>query len=78
MTPFRARVLTAALLCRVSVVTASAQVSPSDSARFVAITQDMLDAITNGDSAEWSPHLSARWTLTDEEGRRIGREERTP
>lgn len=50
-----------------------AQVSRGDSAMFVAVTQQLLDAITDGDTAAWARHLSPRWTITDEEGRRIGR-----
>jgi hypothetical protein len=40
---------------------------------FVAVTQQLLDAITDGDSALWARHLSPRWTMTDEEGHRISR-----
>ena len=50
-----------------------AQVSRGDSAMFVAITQQLLDAVTDGDSGVWARHLSTRWTMTDEEGHRIGR-----
>jgi hypothetical protein len=54
---------------------ARAQVAPADSARFVAVTRELLDAITDGDSTAWAPRLSARWFLTDEEGRHVTRSE---
>jgi hypothetical protein len=50
-----------------------AQVPPADSAMFVAVTQQLLDAVTDGDSTVWARYLSPRWALTDEEGRRIVR-----
>jgi hypothetical protein len=56
-------------------MTLDAQVAASDSAMLVLVTQQLLDAITNGDSAVWARHLSSRWTITDEEGHRIKRAE---
>ena len=47
--PINPGALVAAILGGVPADTVSAQVTPSDSARFVALTQSMLDAITSGD-----------------------------
>ena len=63
------------LLALLAPPTASAQVAAADSAELVGTTQRLLDAITDGDSAVWAPHLSPRWIMTDEEGRHITRGE---
>jgi hypothetical protein len=68
-----ASALVGALLTPWGAPAIDAQVSRGDSAMFVAITQQLLDAITDGDSGVWARHLSPRWTMTDEEGHRIGR-----
>lgn len=54
---------------------AAAQVAPADSAWLVRTTQALLDAVTSGDSAVWAPLLAPDWTLSDEEGRVLGRKE---
>lgn len=69
--PLLAAIALAAATARPSL----AQVSPADSAAFVAITQQLMDAITNGDSSVWAPHLSPRWFITDEEGQHVPRTE---
>ena len=68
-----ASALAVALLMPCDARAICAQGLRGDSAKFVAVTQQLLDAITDGDTAVWARHLSARWTITDEEGRRIGR-----
>jgi hypothetical protein len=54
---------------------AAAQVAPRDSAWLVGTAQQLLDAVTAGDSAAWARHLAPDWTLSDEEGRLVGRAE---
>jgi len=49
---------------------AMAQVSAADSAWFVATTQSLLDAVTNGDSTTWAAVLAPDWLMSDEEGNR--------
>ncbi len=72
----RARgLLTAALLFAGAARIAAAQVTPTDSAGLIATTQQLMDAITDGDSTVWASHLSARWFITDEEGRHLARSE---
>lgn len=51
----------------------AAQQSDPDSAALVAVTQRLLDAITNGDSAVWSAYLAPDWFATDEEGNHLTR-----
>jgi len=68
-----ASTLMGALLTTWGAPAIAAQVSRGDSAMFVASTQQLLDAITYGDSGVWARHLSPRWAMTDEEGHRIGR-----
>jgi predicted alpha/beta superfamily hydrolase len=46
-----------------------------DSATILRVTQQLLDAITYGDSSVWAKYTSARWFITDEEGRRHSRTE---
>lgn len=55
-----------------------AQLTSVDSASVTAVTQRLLDAITNGDSAVWARYLSPRWLITDEEGHRMSRAEYLP
>lgn len=50
-----------------------AQVAPADSAFFVHVTQQMLDAITSGDTTVWARELAPDWIEADEEGRYISR-----
>ena len=71
--PVFAPALVGALLTPWGAPAIGAQVSRGDSAMFVAVTQQLLDAVTDGDSSVWARHLSPRWTITDEEGHRIGR-----
>src|ERR1041385_7712085 len=52
-----------------------AQVAPADSAFFVHVTQQMLDAITSGDTTVWAHQLAPEWVEADEEGRYITRSE---
>lgn len=66
------------LLLLVGPLPASAQVAPADSAALFGVTQRLMDAITEGDSAVWSAHLSSRWFITDEEGRHLTRAEFLP
>ena len=54
---------------------ARAQRAPVESAPLRRITQQLLDAITSGDSAVWARHLSPQWFITDEEGRHQSRAE---
>ncbi len=67
-----------ALLLTTGPAAATAQVAAADSAAFLAVTQRLMDAITNGDSAIWAAHLSPRWFITDEEGRHLTRTEFLP
>jgi len=68
-----ASALAVALLAPCGAPTIGAQGSRGDSTMFVAVTQQLLDAITHGDAGVWARHLSRRWTITDEEGHRIDR-----
>jgi len=45
----------------------------ADSAALVRITQEMMDAVTDGKPAVWAARLSSRWFITDEEGAHITR-----
>lgn len=66
-----------ALLCLIALAAAApgarGQVSPADSAALVRITQDLLDAITAGDSTVWAAQLAPGFFLTDEEGQHLPR-----
>ncbi len=53
----------------------TAQVATRDSAYLVTTSQAMLDAITQGDSAVWAPHLAQKWFQSDEEGQYVNRAE---
>ena len=50
-----------------------AQVTAADSTFFVRVTQQMLDAVTSGDTTVWARYLAPEWVETDEEGRYISR-----
>ena len=66
----------AALVClAVGASNVHAQISGTDSSAIVATTRRLLDAITNGDSSVWAPHLAPPWFITDEEGRHLARAE---
>jgi hypothetical protein len=52
-----------------------AQVAPADSARIVATTRALVDAITPGDTVPWARALANDWFLTDEAGSRLSRAE---
>jgi len=54
---------------------AHAQVSRADSAALTNRTQQLMDAITSGDTTLWAASLLPRWMLTDEEGQHLGRSE---
>lgn len=61
-----------------AVPAASAQMTAADSAALLATTQQLMDAITHGDSAIWARNLSARWFITDEEGAHLTRADFLP
>ena len=52
-----------------------AQISSADSAFFLRVTQQMIDAITTGDTTTWARVLAPEWIETDEEGHYITRAE---
>lgn len=52
---------------------ATAQIAPRDSVWLVTTTQQLLDAITTGDTTIWAAHLAPEWFLSDEEGQHITR-----
>jgi hypothetical protein len=54
-------------------VSLAAQVAPADSIHLVGVSQQLMDAITSGDTAVWAATLAPDWFLTDEEGNHIGR-----
>lgn len=61
-----------------AVPAASAQMTPADSLALHSTTQQLMDAITHGDSAIWARNLSARWFITDEEGAHLTRADFLP
>lgn len=69
------RAVSAVLLAAPFASPLSAQAPRADSATLAPITQRLLDAVTAGDSTTWARYLSSRWAVTDEEGRRITRDE---
>ena len=53
----------------------AAQLPIADTSKLAAVTQQLLDAVTAGDSLVWARHISPLWFMTDEEGHRLGRAE---
>lgn len=70
--PRPSRWLPLALLWSVATSAALAQ-ERVDSAALVRITQELMDAVTDGKPAVWAARLSSRWFITDEEGAHITR-----
>lgn len=50
-----------------------AQVAPADSAHLVLVSQQLMDAITSGDTTIWAATLAPDWFLSDEEGNHVDR-----
>src|SRR5258705_5400126 len=53
----------------------AAQSEPRDSAFFLRVTQQMIDAVTSGDTTVWARSWGPEWVEADEEGPYISRTE---
>lgn len=70
----RGRLTLVAILASFAIVPPlAAQVAPRDSVYLVALSQQLMDGITNGDTALWASTLAPDWFLTDEEGNHLDR-----